>query len=80
VSLALILGYYILLTLGERTGGRGALPPVLALWMPNIVFGVVGIYLFSAAARERPLLPLDRLEHLLTGLRTRFAARSGTAG
>lgn len=72
VSLALILAYYILLTLGEKTGGRGSIPPALALWLPNLVFAAVGAYLFSAAARERRLLPLDRLEQLVASLRTRF--------
>lgn len=80
VSLALILAYYILLTMGEKTGARGIVPPLLALWLPNIVFAAVGAYLFAAAASERRLLPLDRLEQGLGHLRQRIAARFGTAG
>lgn len=78
VSLALLLAYYILLTLGQRTGDRGALPPMLALWLPNIIFAAVGTYLFAAAARERRLLPLDRVEQAFTSLRTRIASRFST--
>lgn len=80
VSLGLLLAYYVLLTLGERTGERGVLPPALALWLPNIVFAAVGAYLFTAAAQERQLLPVDRLEHAFTALRTRIASRFSTTG
>ena len=80
VSLALIVAYYILLTMGEKTGARGLMPPIIALWLPNLVFASVGVYLFSAAAAERRLLPLDRIEQALGHLRQRIAARFGTAG
>lgn len=80
VSLALIVAYYILLTMGEKTGARGLMPPIIALWLPNLVFASVGVYLFSAAAAERRLLPLDRIEQTLGHLRQRIAARFGTAG
>jgi len=80
VSLALLLAYYVLLTLGERTGDRGVLPPLVALWLPNAVFAAVGAYLFAAAARERRLLPLDRFEHALSVLRARIASRFSTTG
>jgi lipopolysaccharide export system permease protein len=75
VSLALILAYYVLLTLGEKTGERGALPPAFALWLPNIIFATFGTILFVAAAQERRLLPLDRLEHFVTSLRARIVSR-----
>lgn len=80
VSLGLLLAYYVLLTLGERTGERGVLPPALALWLPNMVFAVVGAYLFTAAAQERQFLPVERLEHFFSSLRARIVARFSTTG
>lgn len=55
VSLVVIFGYYLLLTAGEATAEKGTLPAVVALWIPNLVFGVLGLALFAAAARERRL-------------------------
>ena len=75
VSLALIFVYYLLLTGGEAMAERGTLPAVVALWIPNVVFAVVGISLFMAAARERSfdLAPLTRR---LPGFRSRNAGAS----
>jgi lipopolysaccharide export system permease protein len=55
VSLALIFLYYLLLTAGEATAEKGVLPAVVALWIPNVVFAVLGIGLFVSAAQERSL-------------------------
>jgi lipopolysaccharide export system permease protein len=69
VSLALIFGYYLLLTAGETMGEKGTLPPMLALWMPNAVFGVLGIVLFTSAARETPWQVSHRVGRRLAVLR-----------
>ena len=37
VSLGLIFLYYLLLTLGQNLGERGALHPLIAAWLPNVV-------------------------------------------
>jgi lipopolysaccharide export LptBFGC system permease protein LptF len=55
VSLALIFLYYLLLTAGEAMAKKGAVPPILGLWLPNVVFAALGMALFSSAAREVPL-------------------------
>ena len=43
IGLGLILVYYLLLQIGQDTGRNGFLPPVLAMWLPNIVIGVLGV-------------------------------------
>jgi lipopolysaccharide export system permease protein len=53
-SLGVILCYYLLLTVGETLGKKGGLPPVFALWLPNIVLGSVGLFLFHQRAKEQP--------------------------
>ncbi len=55
ISLALIFVYYLMLTAGEAMAEKGRLPAIVALWIPNIVFGTLGLGLFMAAARERTL-------------------------
>lgn len=57
VSLAVILVYYILLSTGETFGKTGRLAPMIALWLPNIVMGGLGAYLFHRATREKPIFP-----------------------
>ena len=57
ISLGIILLYYLLLTAGETFGERGVLPPVIALWIPNIVLGGLGFYLFSRVTQEKLLFP-----------------------
>jgi lipopolysaccharide export system permease protein len=56
VSLAVIFVYYILLSAGQGFAEQGTVPAWLGLWLPNIVFGVIGVILVRRAARERTLL------------------------
>jgi lipopolysaccharide export system permease protein len=53
VSLALTFCYYVLLTGGETLALEGYLPAALALWIPNLVLGALGIYLYLGASHER---------------------------
>jgi lipopolysaccharide export system permease protein len=55
VSLGLIFLYYLLLTAGEAMAKKGAVAPILGLWLPNVVFLALGLGLFASAAREVPL-------------------------
>lgn len=63
LGLFFFLLYYILLSLGSTLGEKGAYPPLLAMWVPNLVLGGFGVYLLVRAARERPMTIrwLDRL-------------------
>jgi lipopolysaccharide export system permease protein len=68
MSLVLIFVYYLLLTFGQNLGERGALPPPVAVWLPNGVLAIVAAYLLARAGREatgsRPPL-WDRLAALM---------------
>ena len=52
ISLALGLCYYFLIFLADLTRNRPAFPPVLLVWLPNLLFFVVGAYRFSRLARR----------------------------
>jgi lipopolysaccharide export LptBFGC system permease protein LptF len=66
LSLLVFLSYFALMTVGEVVGKRGGLPPVLAVWSPNLLLGGLGILLLVRSAQERPTsLPfLDSLFRL----------------
>lgn len=51
-SLAVIFFYYILLSLGQALAEQEVAFPVVGLWLPNVVLGLLGAHLFHAAARE----------------------------
>ncbi len=55
LSLLVILGYFAIMTVGEIVGKKGFLPPVVAVWSPNLLMGGLGILLLLRGAQERPL-------------------------
>jgi hypothetical protein len=59
----------LLLTAGEAMAEKGVLPALVALWIPNVVFGLLGVMLFVAVARERSLNVGAWLARLLPRLR-----------
>ena len=53
MALLLFLIYYSLLMLGISLGESGDLNPAIGLWVPNLVFLLLGIYGMRLAAQER---------------------------
>ena len=51
LSIIFIFIYYLLMTLSRSLGESGVLMPLVASWLPNIVFGGVGIALLVRAGR-----------------------------
>jgi len=45
ISIVLVFAYYLILSASRALGKSGALPPIPAAWMPNFLFGALGIYL-----------------------------------
>jgi len=52
IALVLIVVYYLLLTLGEVVAEQGLIYPIIAMWMPNILAGIVGIFMIYKVARQ----------------------------
>ena len=73
LGLSFFLVYYVLLAVGVTLGEDGHYPPMLAMWVPNLLIGGIGVFLLIRVAREKPLtfswldVHLDRLKNRLAG-------------
>jgi len=61
LSIGIVVAYYVLISQGEKYATVGKLPPWLAMWIPNLLLGGVGLALLIARNRDRSLLPRWRL-------------------
>jgi lipopolysaccharide export system permease protein len=64
--------YYLLLTAGYSFGKTGAYPPVIGMWVPNLIMAGIGLYFLRQTGKERSLklyLLAQRLQQLLTRFR-----------
>lgn len=52
ISIGVILIYYIFISTGENLSIEGKIHPFFAMWTPNIIFVVVGLFLFDRASRS----------------------------
>ena len=55
LSIGVLLLYYLALSAFRTLGERLILAPALACWAPNLVFLMLGVYLFYKTAAEEPL-------------------------
>jgi lipopolysaccharide export system permease protein len=76
LSLVIIIFYYVLLTLGEGLGDGGRIPPVFAVWIPNVVLAGIGAYLSIKVQRDSTFVLAAKLGGFLQDvwevLRKRF--------
>jgi len=56
IGLVMIIVYYVLLEVGKNIGKQGIMPPFFALWLPNFVIGIGGIFLIIRAVFEKKVL------------------------
>ena len=76
VSLGIFLVYFLLLSVGEGFAKSGRLSPALGPWVGNLVFLVLGLYLFAVSEKEsgwsKLLRPVRTLfENLAAMIRSR---------
>lgn len=57
MGIILFLVYYLVLSVGYSLGESGTLPPVVGMWLPNVIMTVTGIYLYMRAVKDLPMLP-----------------------
>lgn len=51
ISIIIIFIYYTLMTLAGAIGQNSFIPPVIAVWIPNIVTLIAGIYLIRKESK-----------------------------
>ncbi len=64
-SVGFFLLYWACLIGGEELADRQLVSPALAMWFPNILVGVFGIYLTVSAVRETTFIQWERLPKAL---------------
>jgi len=52
VSLFVFALYYVCLIAGESVAKRGMMPAVVSMWMANVLFGLVALWLLSRMGKE----------------------------
>ncbi len=55
LGLSCFLLYYAIMGFGWSGGKTGVIPPITGMWLPNIIMGVLGIYIFLRVADEKPV-------------------------
>lgn len=58
VGVMIVTAYYLLRIGGEALVETGRLSPVIGVWTPNFVFGLLGAYLFYMASKEISLFQI----------------------
>ncbi len=75
LSLVLTFCYYVFLTGGETMATRELVPVPVALWVPNVLLGTLGVYLFATAAGEGGRAPGGGVRRRYQWLRAWFSRR-----
>jgi lipopolysaccharide export system permease protein len=81
-SFGLVLGlisflfYYLLLSVGSVFGETGTYPPVIGMWVPNIVMGGLGLYLLIKTAKDNHFR-IDSVMNLIKEVKSRLAGYGG---
>lgn len=61
LGIGIVLSYYVLQLGGDALGETGRIPPVLGVWAPNMIFGVLTLIAFIVSAKEIRLSIMDRI-------------------
>lgn len=56
LSLGVILVYWVLLNNGEEAARYGKTDPALAMWLPNVLFAIIGVLLLVRRNRDKSLM------------------------
>ena len=77
ICLAIIFTYYISSIFFEVLGEDGLLSPFVAVWLPNVLMTLVGLYLFRMAHLERVSVVVSFLNNRFIQFRTWLRGKVG---
>lgn len=72
VSALIFIIYYMMLVGGEELGDRGFIHPYIAMWLPNLLFLILGLILTYTSYKEKSFFDLTRLTMKLKKLTSRL--------
>lgn len=75
MGIGFFLLYYLLLAFGWSGGEAGRYPPFIAMWLPNVVMGIAGVFLLIRNAEERPVRLPFWIQNLPATVVNRFRKR-----
>jgi lipopolysaccharide export system permease protein len=61
IAIAVICLYYLMFRVGENLGWKGVAHPIVVMWTPNLILGVLGAWLLYIKANERPIKSIEFL-------------------
>ncbi|MRR54031.1 MAG: LPS export ABC transporter permease LptF [Deltaproteobacteria bacterium] len=73
LCLAVLLTYYIVLSIGKSLGQNALVSPAIAMWIPNLLFISLGIYLFKMTAAEQRMTIFDLPKSIIVWAQARYA-------
>ena len=53
LSLGFFVFYWAFLIAGEQLADRGTISPFMSMWLPNIILGILGLYLIYINSKDR---------------------------
>jgi lipopolysaccharide export system permease protein len=80
VSITVFGLYYVALIGGQSLGVRGTVPPALAMWGANVLFGVTGLILVARMGREGATARGGDMREMLDTVRAWIAQRLAPFG
>jgi lipopolysaccharide export system permease protein len=75
VSLVVFGLYYVGLIAGESLARRGLVPPVVSMWIANVVFGIIALILLARMGNESGSSRSGDLREMFDNIRYRFKRR-----
>ncbi|MDP2798564.1 MAG: LptF/LptG family permease, partial [Deltaproteobacteria bacterium] len=64
IGLTVFLLYYLMLALAKGLGETGVVYPAIGMWVPNIIFALLAVYLMVKTNGERPIWFMEILQRL----------------
>ena len=77
VSLFVFALYYICLIAGESIAKRGLMPAVVSMWMANVIFGLIAIWLLSKMGKESSTARGGDLKEMMGAIKGGIRSRLG---
>jgi len=77
IGLFSFLLYYLLLSAGTVLGEAGIVMPGIGMWVPNLIMGGLGIYLFIKMAKDQPPAFFSHLRKIIFRIMRRSGRHSG---